>query len=365
MTTTPDGTEVVASRAEALQLPSPPLLIVDSVTQFLDDNALGDGPIDWQRIGDGQSNITYRIDRGAETFILRRGPRPPLPRSTHDMLREARIQHLVGERGIPVPRILASTGDESILGVPFYVMSFLDGEVITDEIPVMLDTLEQRRATSVAIVESLVALHSVDVTTGPLAAFGRPDGYLARQVERFASLWGVTSKRTLPAVAELGDWLRGTVPDSQRASVVHGDYRAGNLMFASRAPAEVTAILDWEMATLGDPLADLGYLTATYAEPGVEPTPLELTPVTREAGYLRRDEIAALYEQRMKVDLGDLRWYQALALWKAAIFCEAMYTRWLDGERPGDTFGPTLETGVPRLLEGAREFAGIGSSRTS
>ncbi|MCU1480945.1 MAG: aminoglycoside phosphotransferase [Subtercola sp.] len=364
MTATPDGIEVVATSVEAAQLTSPPLLIVDAVTEFLDSRGLGAGPIDWHRIGDGQSNITYRIDRGDDTFILRRGPRPPLPRSTHDMVREATIQRLVAAQGIPVPEILALSDDESILGVPFYVMSFLDGEVITDTVPPALDSLQQRRATSVAIVNSLVELHSVDVDTGDLAKFGRPDGYLARQVQRFSSLWGVTSRRSLPAVDALGEWLQSTLPVSQRASIVHGDFRAGNLMFARDSPAEVTAILDWEMATLGDPLADLGYLTATYAEPGVESTPLELSSVTRGPGFLRRDELASLYQDQMKVGLDDLPWYQALALWKAAIFCEAMYTRWLDGERPGDTFGPTLEEGVPRLLDAASEFARLGSSRT-
>lgn len=365
MLTTPDGVEVVSSRAEASLLTSPPLLIIDTVTEFLDSRGLGSGPISWQRIGDGQSNVTYRIDRNADAFILRRGPRPPLPKSTHDMIREANIQQLVGEQGIPVPEILAMTDDKSILGVPFYVMSFLDGEVITDVIPSCLDTPDQRRATSVAIVESLVKLHSVDVSNGDLSKFGRPDGYLTRQVERFSSLWGVTSKRSLPAVGALGEWLGATVPVSQRASVVHGDYRAGNLMFAREAPPRVTAILDWEMATLGDPLADLGYLTATYAEEGIEATPLELTSVTRLPGYLQREELAALYQEKMKVSLVDLRWYQALALWKAAIFCEAIYTRWLDGERPGDTaFGPSLERGVPRLLDGASEFAGIPTVRS-
>lgn len=174
-----------------------------------------------------------------------------------------------------------------------------------------------------------------------------------------------TSKRSLPAVGALGEWLGATVPVSQRASVVHGDCRAGNLMFAREAPPPVTAILDWEIATLGDPLADLGYLTATYAEEGIEATPLELTSVTRLRWYLQREEIAALYQEKMKVRLVDLRWYQAAAPWKAALFCEALYTRWLDGERPSDTaFGPSLERGVPRLLDGASDFAGISTVRS-
>lgn len=357
MTGSPD---VVQTAAQAAALERPPLLILDTVAAFLDEHGIGSGPVDWQRIGDGQSNVTYRIRRGDADVVLRRGPRPPIAKSTHDMLRESRIQQLLGAAGIPVPQILAVCDDESLLGVPFYVMSYLEGTVITDRIPDALSAPAEREATSRAMVETLVTLHSLDVTSGELAGLGRPDGYLRRQVERFGSLWEHYSERTLPEVDLLGNWLAENLPASQRASLVHGDYRAGNLMFAADAPARVTAILDWEMATLGDPLADLGYFTATYAEPGSPVTPLELTPVTREPGYLDRAQLIEEYARQMpSLDLSPLPWYQALALWKAAIFCEDIYTRWRRGERPGDDFGPTLETGVPTLLAGARAFAKI------
>ncbi|WP_237687404.1 phosphotransferase family protein [Arthrobacter jiangjiafuii] len=356
----PDGVEVVATAAEAALLASPPLLILDAVTAFLDANNLGSGPLSWAQIGDGQSNITYRIQRGSDVYVLRRGPRPPLPRSTHDMVREARIQQLLQTRGIPVPGILAVCEDESVLGVPFYVMTYLDGLVIADTIPAPLDPLEERLATSNAVVDTLVQLHRVDVSDGELAAFGRPDGYLRRQVERFSALWDINTTRSLPDVALLGSWLADNLPDSQAAAVLHGDYRPGNLMFASSAPARVSAVLDWEMAAIGDPLADLGYLTATYAEPGSASTPLELTSVSRSPGYLDRAGVIARYRAQSDLSLDALPWYQALALWKASIFCEAIYTRWLRGERPGDTrFAPTLEAGVPQLLAQARLFAGL------
>ncbi|GAA3733716.1 phosphotransferase family protein [Leifsonia bigeumensis] len=356
---TPDGTEVVATRNEAMALAIPPLLVVDAVIEFLDAHGLGTGGLLWERIGDGQSNVTYRLERGREEFVLRRGPRPPISKSTHDMVREARIQRLLREEGIPVPEILAVCEDVSVLGVPFYVMSFLDGIVVTDAIPASLNEPHERRATSLAAVDTLAMLHDVDVTKGEISRLGRPDGYLRRQVERFSSLWSAYTQRDMPEVARIGTWLADNMPASQRASVVHGDFRAGNLMFAAGPPARVTAILDWEMATLGDPLADLGYFTATYAEPGSRVTPLELTSVTREPGYLTRQELIEEYHRRQPhLCLEPLPWYQALALWKAAIFCEDIYTRWLRGERPGDMFAPTLEAGVPALLERARAFAG-------
>lgn len=272
------------------------------------------------------------------------------------MVREARVQRLVAGAGIPVPEILAVCEDPAVLGVPFYVMGHLAGVVVTDTAPAWL-TGAAKRDLAFAAVDALADLHAVDVSAGELATLGRPDGYLRRQVDRFASLWETNSRRTIGVVAELTDWLRATMPAQQRRAVVHGDYRIGNLMYAPEAPARVVAILDWEMVTLGDPLADLGYFTATYARPGVAPTPLELTTVTREPGYPEVDEPVARYAARHRVDLASLPWYETLALWKAAVFCEAIYTRWLDGQRPGDTFDPTLEAGVPRLIEAAGERA--------
>ncbi|WP_256870509.1 phosphotransferase family protein [Paenarthrobacter nitroguajacolicus] len=329
----------------------------------MDTHGLGSGPLSWARIGDGQSNITYRIQRGREVFVLRRGPRPPLPKSTHDMVREARIQQLVRRAGVPTPEILAVCEDTTVLGVPFYIMSFLRGTIITDRIPPNLNSIEQREATSVALVDTLVDLHQLDVSSGELAAIGRPEGYLGRQVDLFSGLWDVNTTRNLPAVEMIGSWLARNIPDSQAASVIHGDYRTGNVMFAVRSPARVSAILDWELATIGDPLADLGYLTATYAEHGSIPTPLELTPVTRERGYLSRSQLITRYRERTDLDLESLPWYQVLALWKAAIFSESIYTRWLKGERPNDTtFGPALEIGVPQLLQGALRFTAINTA---
>lgn len=363
MTTTtqsrPDGLEVVATAAEAQRMSTPPLLVVDVVTEFLDQHALGIGPLSWERIGDGQSNITYRLRRGAETFVLRRGPRPPLPKSTHDMVREARIQRLLGEQGVPVPTILAICEDESLLGVPFYIMSFLEGMVITDSVPPVLDAPAQREETSRSVVDTLSQLHSVDVTTGELSRLGRPEGYLKRQVQRFAALWDVNTTRQLPLVHRIAAWLEANLPETQKSSLVHGDYRIGNLMFADQAPAIVIGILDWEMSTLGDPLADLGYLTATYTEAGDAPTVMELTPVTAGPGFLTRKQIVTRYADHSGLDVSALPWYETLALWKSSIFCEAIYTRWLKGERPHDTtFGPSLEAGIPHLLDRAESFMG-------
>jgi len=357
----PDGTEVVASWADAEGLERPPLLVVDAVAEYLRGAGLGDGTLAWERIGEGQSNVTYAVSSGGRDLVLRRGPRPPHPPSTHDMAREARVQRVLGAAGVPVPAIVAVCEDPAVLGVPFYVMERVEGDVVTDAVPPALDDDPGRRGIALAAVDALAGLHAVPVD-GDVASLGRPDGYLARQVGRFAGLWQVNSRRSFAAVDELATWLAARMPATQRVAVVHGDFRIGNLMYAPstsvhRAPARVAAILDWEMATLGDPLADLGYFTATYARPGAAPTPLELTTVTRLDGFPETAELVDRYASQHPLDLSMLPWYEALALFKAAVFCEALYTRWLDGQRPGDTFGPGLEAGVPRLLEVAQERA--------
>jgi aminoglycoside phosphotransferase (APT) family kinase protein len=358
MITEADGLEVVDS-LDGLDLDQPPLLVLDRITEFLDERDLGSGPVAWHRIGDGQSNITYKLARGGESWVLRRGPRPPLPPSTHDMAREARILRALRPHGVPVPEVVEICETNDVLGVSFYLMRWLDGAVITDEIPTALSTASQRRATTGAMVRTLAQLHTVDTNVPEISALGRPDGYLARQVSRFSGLWEANGGRPLPEVANLADWLERNLPTSQRASVVHGDYRLGNIMFGDREPARVLAVLDWEMATLGDPLSDLGYLIATYTEEGAERNPLHMSPVTAQPGYHTRAELVAEYADRTGLDISGLDWYRVLALWKAAVFCEAIFARWARGERPGDQFGPRLERGVPLLLSEARSIAAI------
>jgi aminoglycoside phosphotransferase (APT) family kinase protein len=361
MQTVADGLEVV----ESLEAPEvgegesalAPLLVLDRLESFLDEQGIGAGPIAWQRVGDGQSNLTYRLRRGNRDVVLRRGPRPPHPPSAHDMVREAAIQQLLQAEGVAVPEVLAVCDDSSVLGVPFYLMNWLDGEVVTDRIPTTMSDPQSREVASRELVKTLAHLHAVDVETGPVAAIGRPVGYLERQVRRFRQIWEQVATRDLAQVDTIASWLDDHRPASQAPSVVHGDYRMGNVMFSRSGPVGVLAVLDWELATLGDPLADLGYLTATYTDSDSILTPLHLTTVTAQPGFLSSDELARVYAEHSALDLSGLAWYQTLALWKAAIFCEAIYARWLNGERPGDTtFGPSLEAGIPALLRAADEY---------
>ena len=188
--------------------------------------------------------------------------------------------------------------------------------------------------------------------------FVRPGSYLERQVRRFSQLWEINRTRELPAVVEVGERLAARrFPSRCRDTVVHGDYRLGNTIVGEDDPSRIGAVLDWEMGAIGDPRADVGYLLATYSEPGGEPNPLGTSPVTALPGFPSRRELAERYAERSGRDIEPLAWFQALALWKAAVFCEAIYGRFVRGElAPEDRRAARFEAGVPLLAETALEL---------
>jgi aminoglycoside phosphotransferase (APT) family kinase protein len=308
--------------------------------------------------------VTYEIRRGDQRFVLRRPPRPPLPPSAHDVVREARLLRAIEPADVRTPRVLAVAEDDSILGVPFYVMAFEEGNVITSSVPGALDNPDDRRRISQELVDALAEMHAVDWSACGLDGFGKPTGYLDRQLRRFGGLWEHNKTRELPLVQEVGEWLAENKPESPRATIVHGDYRLGNVMFADATPPRLRAIFDWEMATIGDPLADVGYLTATWAEPPSgedrKETMFDLMSVTHAEGFMRRDELVARYEERSGRSMSDLRWYQALAIWKAAVFMEGNYKRSLAGTTD-DPYLKLFDEGVPQLAEAAHEITKLPS----
>jgi aminoglycoside phosphotransferase (APT) family kinase protein len=271
------------------------------------------------------------------------------------MVREARVQIGLARAGVRVPRILAVCEDAGVIGLPFYVMEEVEGEVICDELPAALGAPEDRRGLGFAMVDALVELHAVDWQACGLEGIGKPSGYLERQLRLWTKLWDINATRELEACHALGERLVAVVPETAETTVVHGDYRLGNVMIAADAPARVAAILDWEMATLGDPLADLGYFVVSWSEPGAAEHPLLLSPATAAAGFATRAELVARYAERTGRDTSRLDWYQAFALWKASVFCEAIYGRYLRNERE-DSWAADLCDGVPRLLEVAESY---------
>lgn len=351
--------DVVATHAAAAGNEREPLLVLEPLGAFLRDQGLaGRDELSAEPIGNGHSNVTYLLRSGDAELVLRRPPRGPLPPSAHDVLREARLLRALAPTGARVPRVLAVGDDESIIGAPFYVMENVAGEVVTDAVPAALDTPAQRRLLGEELIDALVEVHAVEWRAHGLEGFSRdPDGYLARQLRRFGGLWDQLKTRDIEAVGQVGAWLLEHLPASGPATVVHGDYRLGNTMVAAQPPARIVAIFDWEMATIGDPLADLGYLCALWGQRDDPPLPVlfEFGQITRLEGFLTRDELVDRYERRSGRAMTDIRWYRTLALWKAAVFMEGNYRRAISGTTD-DPWLRGFGDGVVALAERAREL---------
>jgi aminoglycoside phosphotransferase (APT) family kinase protein len=354
--------DIVEQRTDANDATRTPLLILETVRSFLDEHGLGTGALQAHRIGEGGgSNFSFLLERedGAR-YVLRRPPRPPLPPSAHDVVRESELQLALAPHGIRVPNIRAVCDDDSVLGVPFYVMDYIDGDVVTTTLPPPLDEVPAaRRRLADDLVDTLVEIHAADVRVPALAAFLRPGNYNERQVRRFSQLWELNQTRDLPTVVDVGHWLAANVPEQLPPTVVHGDYRLGNMIVTRNEPDRIAAVLDWEMGSIGDPRADVGYLVATYSEPGGRENPLGTSPVTAMEGFPTRDELVERYRSRSGRDVEPLAWFEGLALWKAAVFCEAIYGRYVRGELTADDGRASrFEKGVPLLAETAAELIG-------
>jgi len=357
-------TEIVETATAAEPGGLAPLLVLDRVRAFLDDHRLGVGALRAERIGEGGgSNFSFLLERDdGRRLVLRRPPRPPLPPTAHDVVRESRLQLALAPLGIRVPTIRAVCEDASLLGVPFYVADYVDGHVVTIELPPPLDAEpEARRRLADDLVDTLAEIHAADVATPALAVFARPGSYAERQVRRFSQLWEVNRTREVPDVVAVGSWLGRHVPPPLPPTVVHGDYRLGNMVLDGGRPDRIAAVLDWEMGAIGDPRADVGYLVATYSEPGGPPNPLGTSPVTAAPGFPSRTELVDRYVESSGRDVEPLAWFESLALWKAAVFCEAIYGRFIRGELTGhDERASRFEQGVPQLAAAAAAAAGIG-----
>jgi aminoglycoside phosphotransferase (APT) family kinase protein len=350
--------DVVDTPRDAAELEHPPLVVREPLEAYLDDQGIGSGRIEVERIGEGHSNVTLMVQRGEVRVVLRRPPRPPLPPSAHDVLREARVLSALENTPVRVPPVLATCDDESVLGVPFFLMEEMHGSVVTSDIPAPLDSPEQRLRISEELVDRLVEIHAVDWRDCGLEGYGKPTGYLERQLRRFGGLWDYNKTRELPVVEEVGDWLAANLPESPPSTIVHGDYRLGNVMVADEPPARIVAIFDWELSTIGDPLADIGYLTVTWVQ-GDDPDDTSfarLSAATRRPGFMTRDELIARYEERSGRSMAALNWYQALALWKAAVFMEGNFKRFSMGASD-DAYLAAFDQGVPALAEKARQVA--------
>ena len=324
----------------------------DNVARFFRERVPGgEVELEFSLISGGRSNLTYLVRGGGLTWVLRRPPLGHVLPTAHDMAREYRVLAALAATAVPVARPIALCEDPAVNDMPFYVMEYRPGVVLAHELPAgFADSEAARRRMSVSMIDTLVRLHGIDYRAVGLEGFGHPEGYIERQVRRWAQQWERSQTGALPEIDVLATRLRAAVPASPPPTIVHGDFRLGNLALDPQDPGRVVAVFDWEMATLGDPLADLGYTLIYWTDPGDasdEASIGSMSPFTTLPGFLRRAELVAEYARRSGRDVAAVDFYQVLALYKLAIISEGIYARYLQGKTLGEGFaGMTRPSGA-------------------
>ncbi|RHW28975.1 phosphotransferase family protein [Nocardioides immobilis] len=327
----------------------------------MDGRGLGSGPLTAvSPISGGTQNIMLRFERSGRTYVLRRGPEHLRPRSNDVIRRECRVLRSLGGTAVPHPALIAACDDESVLGdAVFYLMEPVDGFNASIALPALHEAdAAIRHEMGLRLVDALATLAEVDHVAVGLGDFGKPEGFLERQVPRWlAELASYDAFPDYPGpdigpVDEVAAWLDAHRPTDWRPGILHGDYHAANVMFAPDGP-DVVAVVDWEMCTIGDPLLDLGWLLATWDLPGA---PEEFAgPLTRAEGLATRDELVQRYAERSTRDLSAIDWYVVLACFKLGIVLEGSHARALAGLAPQE-IGDRLHLTTRRLLERAHEL---------
>ncbi|WP_027342740.1 phosphotransferase family protein [Hamadaea tsunoensis] len=323
-------------------------LDLDGLGRFLGEVVPVAGPLSATFIQGGRSNLTYTVTDGTSTWVVRRPPLGHVLSTAHDMTREFRVISALGPTGVPVPRAWALCEDESFLGAPFYVMSYVDGIVYrtaADAAPLGADRLQPLCH---RLFDVLAELHGVDYDAVGLGDFGRPEGYLDRQVRRWRKQLDASHSRDVPGFVELHEHLAAAVPAMSGVAIVHGDFRLDNAVVS---PAdEILAVLDWEMATLGDPLADLA-LSLAYWGLWLEPGGKGLFGQAPPAGlFPSAEDLADHYARQRGVDLGNLGWYLGFAYFKIAVILEGIHYRYVHGQTVGTGF-ENIGAMVPYLVD--------------
>jgi aminoglycoside phosphotransferase (APT) family kinase protein len=314
-------------------------------------------PVAGRLIAGGKSNLTYELDDGHQVWILRRPPLGHVLATAHDMAREYRVMSALRDTAVPVPRTYALCPDDSVLGAPFYVMAKADGTTYRSAADLAALGPDRVHAMSAALVDTLADLHAVDPDLVGLSDFGRPEGFLARQVSRWKKQLDASHSRDVPGAEELYLRLSDAVPAQSAPGIVHGDYRLDNALFDCPPAAQgglqcrLTAVLDWEMATLGDPVTDLALLVL-YQRLHDVPGGSTITDVAAAPGFLTEPEVIARYAQRSGRDLSHFGFYLALASFKLATIAEGIYFRHLHGLTLGPGFDNIGTSTAPLIAAG-------------
>ena len=317
--------------------------------------ALVQEPFTYELIAGGRSNLTFLVtDANGRKLVLRRPPLGHVLATAHDMAREYRIIAAVGQTSVPVPPALGLCTDPAVNDVPFYVMGFVPGVVLDSAERAAAMPRELRVAASEHLIDVLADLHAVDIDVVGLGDLARREGYIERQVKRWSTQWENSKTRELPAVDEVARRLRDRIPTQQGVAIAHGDYRFGNCL-VDTATGRIAAVLDWELCTLGDPLADLGYI-GVYWSDGDDANSLRANDPTPAGGFLKYSEMIERYAERTGRDISEIGYYVAFSCWRLAVISEGVYARYLHGAMgdQGLDLAP-MKAGAEGLAERALE----------
>lgn len=330
-----------------------------SVTTWLREHVPNiEPPLEFERVGEGQSNLTFRVvDAAGRALVLRRPPLGEILASAHDVAREYRILTALGPTPVPVPATLGLCEDPDVTGAPFYAMAHVDGLIVTRRATAEMLARDARAAAAEALAATLARLHAVDLDAIGLSDVRRTESLASRQLRRWKRQWTASKTRDLPAIDEVADHLEARMPDERETVLLHGDYHLHNLVLGE--DGSVRAVLDWELCASGDPLADVGQMV-TYWRELRDPDGLFREPVAALDGFPDSDGLASAYAEASGRDLADVDYWVAFAYWKIAIIVEGVYRRWLNNPENGAEAG-TLGPQVLRLATIAREAARGGT----
>ncbi|MGO8958494.1 MAG: phosphotransferase family protein [Streptosporangiaceae bacterium] len=303
-------------------------------------------------IAGGRSNLTYRLDLDGGQLVLRRPPLGHVLPTAHDMSREYRVLTALSGTAVPVPEPVANCQDAEVIGAPFYLMKYVDGLVLRTVDDGRLLTPGQATELSELLASMLATIHGVDLAAVGLDSFGRPDGYLARQLSRWQRQWELSNTREMPGYSELVTRLTQGLPVSAEGTLVHGDFRLDNTLVRLGTPASIAAVVDWEMSTLGDPLADLGLTLSYWADAGEAFPDINVgSTITALPGFYHRTGFAARYAELTGRDVSGIGYYIAFGYFKLAVVLEGIHARFLQGKTLGEGFereGPAVPVLIAR-----------------
>ena len=361
-----DGTEgedrSTSTEAERDEAYFARLVDTEALARYLEAELGPAGEYDVAHHQEGHSNETLFVTWDDRDLVVRRPPPGEIADTAHDVLREYRVMDALQDTAARVPRTVLASEDQAVTGSDFYVMERVEGDVCRGGEPDRFANVESREAIGEELVDGLCEIHAVSYEDVGLGEFGYPEGYTERQVERWGKqyAWAMevtTDERDLPELEGVSEWLESNCPTDYPHTLVHGDYKLDNVMYAPGTPPRLVSVFDWEMSTLGDPRADLGWMLSYWRDPG-DPAPaipqLTATFMERE-GYPTRGELVDRYEARSGIEFAEERFYRALAVYKLGALGEMFFRRYLEGNSD-DSMYPLMDERVPALIERAKRI---------